>query len=77
MFDAMVVGAGAGGSAAAYALAGHYHFGLGKLLRQSGDRTKAAEHLATAVKIYREMNMGLLAGESGAGVEHPTLSNHS
>jgi len=39
-------------------LAAHCHLGLGKLLRQSGDRTKAAEQLATAAKMYREMNMG-------------------
>jgi class 3 adenylate cyclase/tetratricopeptide (TPR) repeat protein len=39
-------------------LAAHCHLGLGKLLRQSGDRIKAAEHLATAARMYREMNMG-------------------
>ena len=36
----------------------HCHLGLGKLYRRTGDRTKAEEHLTTALAMYREMRMG-------------------
>jgi class 3 adenylate cyclase/tetratricopeptide (TPR) repeat protein len=39
-------------------LAAHCHFGLGELYRRTGDHAKAQEHLATAVTLYREMDMG-------------------
>jgi len=39
-------------------LIAHCHLGLGKLYRRVGDRLKAAEHLNTAVTLYREMDMG-------------------
>jgi tetratricopeptide (TPR) repeat protein len=39
-------------------LVAHCHLGLGKLYRRTGDRAKAAEHLATATAMYREMDMG-------------------
>lgn len=38
-------------------LVAHCHLGLGKLYRLTGDRTKAEEHLTTAVTMYREMGM--------------------
>jgi hypothetical protein len=39
-------------------LAAHCHMGLGKLYRQAGDDAKAQEHLTTATRMYREMDMG-------------------
>ena len=33
------------------------HRGLGKLYRQTGDRAKAEEHLATGATMCREMGM--------------------
>ncbi|MFI5026459.1 MAG: adenylate/guanylate cyclase domain-containing protein [Solirubrobacterales bacterium] len=39
-------------------LAAHCHLGLGKLYRQAGDDAKAQEHLTTATRMYREMDMG-------------------
>jgi len=39
-------------------LAAHCHRGLGTLLRGTGDHVNAQEHLATAVMLYREMDMG-------------------
>jgi tetratricopeptide (TPR) repeat protein len=38
-------------------LVAHCHLGLGKLCRRTGDHAKAQEHLATAVTMYREMDM--------------------
>ena len=35
----------------------HYHLGLGKLYRRTGDQAKASEHLSTATAMYREMGM--------------------
>jgi tetratricopeptide (TPR) repeat protein len=34
------------------------HLGLGQLHRQTGTRQEATEHLATAITMYREMEMG-------------------
>jgi tetratricopeptide (TPR) repeat protein len=50
-------------------LVAHCHLGLGKLYRQTGDRAKADEHLATATTMYREMGMNfwLEPGGGGAG----------
>jgi hypothetical protein len=39
-------------------LVAHCHLGLGKLRRRTGDGAKAAEHLMTARRMYREMDMG-------------------
>jgi len=39
-------------------LAAHCHLGLGKLSRRIGDRAKGDQHLATAITMYREMDMG-------------------
>jgi tetratricopeptide (TPR) repeat protein len=38
-------------------LVAHCHLGLGKLYRRSGNLEPSREHLATAVTMYREMNM--------------------
>jgi class 3 adenylate cyclase/tetratricopeptide (TPR) repeat protein len=38
-------------------LVAHCHLGLGKLYRRTGDQAKAAEHLAGAKAMYREMGM--------------------
>jgi class 3 adenylate cyclase/tetratricopeptide (TPR) repeat protein len=39
-------------------LVAHCHLGLGKLRQRSGDLARAREHLTTAVRMYREMDMG-------------------
>jgi tetratricopeptide (TPR) repeat protein len=38
-------------------LVAHCYFGLGKLYRRRGESEPAREHLATAMKMYREMDM--------------------
>jgi hypothetical protein len=38
-------------------LVAHCHLGLGKLAHRTGDQAKAAEHLANAKAMYREMGM--------------------
>jgi tetratricopeptide (TPR) repeat protein len=38
-------------------LLAHCHLGLCRLYRQTGKREQAHEHLTTATKMYREMNM--------------------
>jgi tetratricopeptide (TPR) repeat protein len=49
-------------------LVAHCHLGLGKLHRQTGERAKADEHLATATAMYREMGMNFwLEQAAGAG----------
>jgi tetratricopeptide (TPR) repeat protein len=53
-------------------LIAHCHFGLGKLLRRTGDESKAKEHLTTATTMYREMDMGFWLEKADAelrGVE--------
>jgi hypothetical protein len=35
----------------------HCHLGLGKLYRRTGKREQAQEHLRTATRMYREMDM--------------------
>jgi predicted ATPase len=39
-------------------LVAHCHLGLSKLFQRTGDRAKAAKHLAIAATMYREMDMG-------------------
>jgi tetratricopeptide (TPR) repeat protein len=39
-------------------LAAHCHLALGKLYDRTGDQAKAVEGLTTAVRMYREMDMG-------------------
>jgi class 3 adenylate cyclase/tetratricopeptide (TPR) repeat protein len=38
-------------------LVAHCHLGLSKLYRRTGDREQAREHLTTATRMYREMDM--------------------
>ena len=38
-------------------LVAHCHLGLGKLYRRTGKREQAHERLATAITMYREMDM--------------------
>jgi hypothetical protein len=40
-------------------LIAHCHVGLGKLYRRIGSRQRAEEHLTTATKMMRDMEMGL------------------
>jgi len=53
-------------------LAAHCHFGLGKLFCGTGDHAKTREHLATAARMYREMEMGfwLEKAEAALGPSH-------
>jgi hypothetical protein len=39
-------------------LMAHCHLGLGKFSCRTGDPATAQEHLATATRMYREMDMG-------------------
>ena len=47
-------------------LAAHCHLGLGKFYRGTGAHAKAQEHVTTAVKLYREMDMGFWLGKAEA-----------
>jgi predicted ATPase/class 3 adenylate cyclase len=47
-------------------LVAHCHFGLGKLYRSSGDQVTAQAHVTTAVRLYREMDMGFWLEEAEA-----------
>jgi hypothetical protein len=55
----------------------HCHFGLSKLCRRTGDGAKAREHLTNATTQYREMDMGVLAGEGGGGARGRLIEAHS
>ncbi len=39
-------------------LAAHCHLGLGRLYRNAGDHARGQEHLTTAARLYREMDIG-------------------
>jgi class 3 adenylate cyclase/tetratricopeptide (TPR) repeat protein len=52
-------------------LVAHCHLGLGKLYRQTSDRAKADEHLATATAMYREMEMGFWLEKAEAALGPP------
>ena len=47
-------------------LVAHCHLGLGRLYRQTGSRPGAAEHLATASALFREMDMRFWLAEAEA-----------
>jgi len=47
-------------------LAAHCHLGLSRLYRRAGNRAQAAEHLATAATMYREMDMRFWSGKAEA-----------
>jgi hypothetical protein len=44
----------------------HCHLGLGRLYRRTGDGTKGDELLATAIRMYREMEMGFWLEQADA-----------
>jgi hypothetical protein len=50
-------------------LVAHCHLGLGKLHHRMGDRAKAEEHLATALTMYREMDMGFYVAQAEAALK--------
>ena len=55
-------------------LQAHCHLGLGKLYRGIGDGVKSQEHLTTAARMYREMDMGFWREKADAelGAPHKT-----
>jgi hypothetical protein len=52
-------------------LMAHCHLGLGRLYRRTGDGTKGDELLAAAIRMYREMEMGLWLEQAEAALEAP------
>jgi class 3 adenylate cyclase/tetratricopeptide (TPR) repeat protein len=50
-------------------LLAHCHLGLGTLYGRTGDRVRAGEHLATAMAMYREMDMGFWLERAEAEAE--------
>ena len=57
-------------------LVAHCHFGFGKLYRRTGDGVKAQERLSTAVRMYREMDMGVWLEKAETELGQP-LGTHS
>jgi hypothetical protein len=55
-------------------LQAHCHLGLGKLFARAGDKSKAREHLGTAVGMMREMGMGLWLLQAEAALAEATAS---
>jgi len=47
-------------------LVAHCHLGLGKLYRRTGKREQAREHLATAITMYRQMDMTYWSAQAEA-----------
>ena len=52
-------------------LVAHCHFGLGKLFSGTDDQAKAQENLATAARMYREMEMGFWLEKAEAALREP------
>jgi tetratricopeptide (TPR) repeat protein len=52
-------------------LMAHCHFGLGKLYRCMADGAKGQEHLAAAVLMYREMDMGFWLAQAEGALREP------
>jgi len=52
-------------------LAAHCHLALGELCENNGDHAKAAEHLTTAARMYREMDMGFWLPRAEAALKEP------
>ena len=52
-------------------LGAHCHFGLGKLYSDTGDGGKAQEHLTTAARMYREMDMCSWLEKAEAALREP------
>jgi tetratricopeptide (TPR) repeat protein len=57
-------------------LVAHCHFGLGRLFCNTGDRVKGREHLATAARMYREMDMGFWLEKAEAELD-PPIGTHA
>jgi len=57
-------------------LVAHSHFGFGKLYRRTGDGVKAQARLSTAVRMYREMDMGVWLEKAETELGQP-LGTHS
>ncbi len=53
-------------------LVAHCHLGLGKLYRRIDERTTGDEHLATAITMYREMDMGFWLTQAEAEMRELT-----
>jgi class 3 adenylate cyclase/tetratricopeptide (TPR) repeat protein len=49
----------------------HCHLGLGKLYHRTGDGAKGQEHLTTAARMYREMDMGFWLARAEAALKEP------
>jgi sugar phosphate isomerase/epimerase len=47
-------------------LVAHCHLGFGKLSRRAGTRDEARDHLTTATRMYREMDMPFWLGPAEA-----------
>ena len=52
-------------------LVAHCHLGLGKLYRRTGKREPARQHLATAMTMYREMDMRFWLEQAEAEIGEP------
>jgi class 3 adenylate cyclase/tetratricopeptide (TPR) repeat protein len=52
-------------------LVAHCHFGLGKLYRRTGQREQAQQHLTTATRMYREMDMRFWLDQAEAEMRKP------
>lgn len=52
-------------------LIAHCHLGLGKLYRRTANREQAKEHLATAISMYREMDMSYWLEQVEAELRQP------
>jgi hypothetical protein len=50
-------------------LLAHCHLGLGKLTQRTGKREQAREHLTTAIRMYREMEMPFWLEKAKADAE--------
>ena len=55
-------------------LANHCHFGLAKLHRRQARRAQAAEHLDTALSMFREMGMPYWLEQAEAEASQPALN---
>jgi hypothetical protein len=53
-------------------LQAHCHFGLGQLFARTSDKTKAREHLCTAIAMMREMEMGVWLQQAEAALVEAT-----
>jgi hypothetical protein len=52
-------------------LVAHCHLSLGRLYRRTGDRAKGDDSVATAITMYREMDMGFWLEQAEAALGPP------